>query len=148
MGHPNTGQDLLTRLEDKFVVGDGCWPWTACRSSDGYGHIRIEGSVYKAHRVVYELMVGPIPVGLEIDHLCRNRACVRPDHLEPVTKTTNVRRGLAMVNGAQNAAKTHCPAGHPYDAENTRVGRTRMGIAYRVCRTCDRERVRRKRDHP
>jgi hypothetical protein len=89
-----------TRPEQRFwrhVVRDPdteCWEWTAARKNGGYGSFAIgKGNVY-AHRFAYEMLVGPIPEGLELDHLCRNRGCVNPDHLEPVTRQVNVLRGL------------------------------------------------------
>jgi hypothetical protein len=86
-----------------------------------------------AHRWSYEALVGPIPPGLEIDHLCRVRNCVNPSHLEPVTKAVNILRGESM--SARHARQTHCKSGHPFDAENTRM--TTDG--QRRCRTCDRQ---------
>lgn len=82
-----------------------------------------------AHRWSYEFHVGPIPEGLDLDHLCRNRGCVNPDHLEPVTREENIRRAFATV--------THCPSGHPYSDENTYV---RPGTVHRKCRACARQR--------
>jgi hypothetical protein len=92
------------------------------------------------HRVAYELLVGPIPEGLELDHLCRNTRCVNPEHLEPVTGRENLMRAVSSW-AAKNAAKTHCPQGHPYDEENTKVKRD----GGRACRACGREFMRRKR---
>jgi hypothetical protein len=90
---------LLDRMADKFTVGDGCWEWGGAKS-DGYGQIRSggRGPLLKAHTVMYELLVGPVPEGLMLDHLCRHRGCVRPDHLEPVTNQENARRGLTGQN--------------------------------------------------
>jgi len=89
---------LVERLADKFLVGDDCWDWIGSTYHDGYGIVCI-GSIWdgnrttrRAHRVIYELLKGPIPEGLVLDHLCRNRKCVRPYHLEPVTQEENLRR--------------------------------------------------------
>src|SRR5215831_2038423 len=88
---------MIERLADKIMVGDDCWEWTAGKDRDGYGQLHVsrpEGdSSARAHRVVYELLVGPIPEGLTLDHLCRNRGCVKPSHLDPVTVGDNIRRG-------------------------------------------------------
>lgn len=81
----------------------------------------------QAHRLMFELHRGPIPTGLQIDHLCRQPLCVNPDHLEPVTSAENTRRGKALI--------THCPAGHPYDDANTYLAERPTGSA-RHCRTC------------
>lgn len=129
----------LDRLADKFTVGDGCWEWTAYRLPNGYGTFWTGTHKTTAHRAVYEALVGPIPAALELDHLCRNRGCVRPDHLEPVTGKENVRRGVAgLVNGGRNRAKTHCPAGHGYSGDNLYTYKD----GRRICRTCDRARKR------
>ena len=108
---------------------DDCWHWTAYTNEKGYGQFHVDGRLVKAHRWSYEHFVGPIPEGLQIDHLCRVRNCVNPHHLEPVTGRENVLRGESP--GAINAVKTHCPQGHPYDAENTYRWRGK-----RRCRTC------------
>ncbi len=121
-----------------------CWDWIASRYRNGYGQFgagsRSDGTrrMVLAHRWAYEQLVGPIPEGLESDHLCRNRACIRPSHIEPVTGLENVRRGLVpMVAGAYQRAKTHCAQGHPYDEANT----YRWG-GRRDCRACAAARKR------
>jgi hypothetical protein len=120
------------------VAESGCWLWTAATNADGYGLLwRGNRSYLMAHRASYELHVGPIPEGLTIDHLCRNRRCINPAHLEPVTNRTNVLRGAGIT--AQNAAKTHCIHGHPYDEQNTYLRRD----GARACRICKREVQRR-----
>jgi hypothetical protein len=106
-----------------------CWLWTARISTGGYGAFQIGKRPISAHVAAWELVHGPIPTGVERDHLCRVRRCVRPDHLEPVTHQENVLRGEGIA--ARQAQRTHCPKGHPYDAENTRIYRGR-----RFCRAC------------
>lgn len=130
---------VIDRFRAKFqVTPEGCWQWTAYKNADGYGMFSAHhGRPERAHRVAYRLFVGPIPPGLELDHLCRNRACVNPAHLEPVEKRENIMRGVGR--GAKNATKTHCRNGHEYTPENTYT--TSRG--WRACRTCTLERQRR-----
>lgn len=113
---------------------DECGNWTG-QTTRGYGRFRTRVSVSQwkndqAHRVSYELFVGPIPEGLTLDHLCRNRRCVRPSHLEPVTMRENLMRGTSFA--ATNAAKTHCVHGHEFTAANTRIDL----LGKRQCRAC------------
>lgn len=110
-----------------------CWVWTGFCSPQGYGRFKFGGRLLSAHRFSYELEIGPIRDGLTIDHLCRNRGCVRPSHLEPVTRKVNTLRGETIV--AAHAAKTHCPKGHPYDEVNTRLYEGR-----RYCKQCLKDR--------
>ncbi|NEE06902.1 HNH endonuclease [Streptomyces sp. SID7499] len=118
---------------------DGCWLWTAATfKATGYGQFREGGRgsrVRTAHRVAYELLVGSVPAGLQLDHLCRNRRCVNPAHLEPVTNRENGLRGTSFA--AVNAAKTHCVRGHAFDTDNTL---TSPATGHRRCRACARER--------
>ena len=127
------GADVSDRFWKKVDADGDCWQWTACRDANGYGRFGIGSRVYYAHRVAWQILVGEISKGLVIDHLCRNKSCVNPDHMEPVTIGENVARGPARLLSAQVRAKiTHCPCGHPYDDVNTYV--TRRGE--RACRTC------------
>lgn len=141
---------MTLALAERFWVkvdrcgSDECWPWLAYRDRKGYGRMlvgsRRDGSrTYKlAHRIAYELLVGAVPDGLEIDHLCRNPGCVNPAHLEAVTHRENLLRGESP--SALHSRKTHCPKGHPYDEENTYVepsGRRR-------CRICERAKTQRR----
>ena len=117
----------------------GCWLWSGCDNGEGYGTVYSGGKNHKAHRVSYELHNGKIPDGLQIDHLCRVRCCVNPDHLEAVTQKTNVQRGEAVKKCREHfAAITHCPQGHPYSGDNLRI--TTSGS--RLCRECHRSRER------
>ena len=116
---------------------DECWEWTGGRNT-GYGQFVIGRRTWYAHRIAYELQVGPIPEGMQIDHLCRNRACQNAGHLEPVTPRENVLRSASP--SAQNAKKTTCPAGHPYDEANTYWTPART----RSCRLCNRARNARR----
>lgn len=110
-----------------------CVIWTGYIKPDGYGQA---SNGRPAHRVVYEMEVGPIPDGLHIDHLCRIRACVNPEHLEPVTQQENQRRAGPY---SRNAQVTHCRQGHPYDEANT----YHHPSGSRVCRACNRASVAR-----
>lgn len=115
------------------MPADGCWLWRGPTKPSGYGTFNALGLAAVAHRVAYELSQGPIPAGLEIDHLCRNRACVRPDHLEPVTHQENVRRAPKHP-GSWQRRLTHCKRGHPFTEDNIyRLGNVRH------CRECRRE---------
>jgi len=125
---------LAERVLTNYVLSDtGCWVWTRTRGKTyGYGHVKSGGRMRRVHRVSWELANGPIPAGLQLDHLGRNPACINPAHLEPVTNEENQRRAAAV--------HTSCRRGHPYTVENTRCG---SGSAKRVCRTCVRETQRR-----
>lgn len=126
----------ITRFAEKVAIrDDGCHEWTASINNRGYGTFCAGGGVsVVAHRWSYEHYVGPVPDGLVLDHLCRNRRCVNPAHLEPVTQQSNLLRAVGM--GQANTKKTHCPAGHPYSEENTYIP---PGRPNRMCRACRRE---------
>ena len=115
------------------VQGDGCWPWIGAVDGDGYGRFAMRS----AYRIAYEAVRGPVPVGLTLDHLCRNRECVNPDHLEPVTNRENILRGESPA--AKHARQSHCLNGHSFDSANTY-----RWHGQRICRACNRERSSRR----
>lgn len=117
------------RYWSKVEKTQGCWLWKAAKNSAGYGQFSIRGKLYYAHRVSYELENGPIPEHLELDHLCRNRACVRPEHLEAVTRRVNQLRGASPTS--DNARRTHCRRGHPLPPPNKH--------GKRQCMVCNRD---------
>lgn len=127
------------RAVDVKPTTDECWPWKNKTRCDGYGTFGKQPA-RAAHRVAYELAKGPIPDGMVIDHLCRNRECVNPTHLEAVTQRENLLRSPHTMPNV-NAAKTHCPHGHPYDEANTYV-KWRNGRPVRECRACRSSRQR------
>lgn len=132
---------LILRLESKVKVVGGCWLWTGAMNNAGYAQVHFRGKTCLAHRLIYELLVGPIPQGLDLDHVkdrgCKHRHCINPEHLEPVTRQVNLLRGDTV--NARHVAKTHCPKGHGYTEENTIRRR-----GSRECRECGRERMRKR----
>lgn len=123
------------RFWTKVNFTDSCWLWTGSRNLQGYGQWPNAFGSALAHRYAYTFCVGPIPDGLEIDHLCRVPLCVNPDHLEPVTHRENQLRGTGQV--ALNARKTHCVHGHAFTPSNTYIWRSE-----RHCRLCRKLRAR------
>lgn len=128
-------QTYFERFMAKVIIlENGCWLWTGTKSGKGYGKMRLSVNQRRqmvlAHRFSYEHFISKIEDGKVIDHLCRNRSCVNPHHLEPVTNRQNILRGIGFA--AINAAKTHCPQGHEYTPENTYLWRH----GGRICRTC------------
>lgn len=148
--------DLPKRIQEKFLPCpiSGCWFWIGAGNRNGYGTSCKDNKQAYAHRVVYEYLVGPIPEGLELDHLCRVRCCVNPRHVEPVTPLENMMRGESFA--AINARKTHCIHGHPLSGDNLIVRphpSCRTGFQ-RACRVCynrairDWKRARRPKREP
>lgn len=129
----------MTTTEERFwpKVSKGspeeCWRWNGAENGSGYGRFHLGGRSVAAHRVAYELMVGPISEGLVIDHLCRNPSCVNPAHLEPVTGRENTLRGMSPY--AIKARWTHCKWGHEFTTENTYIAPN----GTRRCRACHRK---------
>lgn len=126
----NNLEGVKNRFLQKIVINKKtkCWEWTAHKSKLGYGVMRYGPralGVREAHIIAYEIFTGPVPEGKELDHLCRNRGCVNPSHLEPVTHHENMRRG-------HHATKTHCKNGHEFDEKNTLIGKN----GRRHCRKC------------
>lgn len=143
--YPPLGLTPIQRLFRRIKIdASGCWVWQGCVDAFGYGMMGNQDDDFprSVHRLAYTELIGPIPDGLVMDHLCRNPSCCNPFHLEPVTSRENTLRG--QTNAAANVAKTHCPKGHPYDGDNLRLyGRRRF------CNECERIRVvaRRERRH-
>ena len=133
--------DLDTRLFARTIEDEnGCWLWQGGKNTEGYGYIRVGGRQISVHRAAYLDRVGPIPAGLELDHLCRVRHCCNPAHLEPVTGRENLHRSPVTL-ARLNAVKTHCPQGHPLSGENLAISCGR-----RVCRVCNNAKAARYRE--
>jgi hypothetical protein len=119
------------------ATDSGCWEWIGYRTKAGYSQLSIRGQMVLTHRYVWSRMVGPIPDGMFLDHQCRNRACFNPDHLRVVTPRVNSIENVVGSFWQIEAAKTHCPQGHPYDEANTY---RRPATGARHCRACDKAR--------
>jgi len=136
------GDDRLPkRFWDKVYVDTqhGCWWWTGVLERKGYGRYWNIGSMRMAHRTAYQFLIGDIPDGLTIDHLCRVTRCVNPNHFEVVTNRVNVLRGEASA--ARNARKSECKRGHPLSGDNLLACTGRGGRKSRQCRTCNKIRM-------
>lgn len=150
VGTDSIGRPIWRRIDDarakllaRTVAGpNACLIWVGSKNDRGYGQINVNGERTYTHRLAYELFVGPISEGLQLDHLCRNRACCNPHHLEPVEPGENTRRG-------EPANRTHCPQGHAYDEANTRIReridmKSKTPVRARECRECELIRKRQK----
>lgn len=128
-------ESLINRLKNNCIDVDGCWIWQRSLTSKGYAKVKTGSRTDNtrktaiAHRLMYELLVGEIPANHELDHLCKQRNCINPDHLEPVLHRENVLRGNGLAG--MNARKTHCKQGHEYTESNTRMYGNK-----RRCRAC------------
>ena len=148
MGRP--ARPILERLLSRVAKDDkGCWIYTGkARATGGYGLIgtgNAQRGTFRhlsVHRVAYEALKGPIPIGLTLDHLCRTPECCNPEYLEPVTMRENILRGNGWA--AKNARKTHCKRGHPFTSENTYT----KGLHDRRCRACRHAQYRSRRRRP
>jgi len=134
---PSSVSEVIDRFMQKFSVdSNGCWVWTEGRYSSGYGEFWNGERNMVAHQFAYELFVGPIPDGLEPDHTCRQRACVNPEHLDPVTRRENIARGESHI--ARQMEQEVCHRGHELSGANLYVHR-----GHRHCRACRRDRMNR-----
>ena len=122
------------------IIESGCWEWTASKNRKGYGQFNLHKKIVRSQRLIYEYYYGQISPDLTIDHLCRNRACVNPLHLEQVTSKVNTLRGEGET--AINSRKTHCVKGHEFTEENTRIDKNES----RICRRCEYRRSKIKEE--
>lgn len=125
----------LQRFWSKVEKVNNCWIWTSSRVNGGYGHFKFDGRMVLSHRFSYELFNNIIPTGIVLDHLCRNPACVNPEHLDPVTQKENIHRGIGIGIDHPNTNKTHCPKKHEYTEENTYFN----SRGSRECRICKQQ---------
>lgn len=144
-GANGRGLSFSMNFWNKVVRTATCWDWNGTLTPSGYGvvHTKHRGGVKGAHRIAFELMRGPIPAGMVLDHLCRNRRCVNPQHLEVVSRAENTMRGYGVT--ALQARQTHCHRGHPLDGANVSVGRQKSHT-YRRCNACRRVTAKARRN--
>lgn len=125
---------VLEDLWDKIKVNEnGCWIVQTRSLDRGYARLRLDGKFQRVHRFTYEVNKGKIPSGLQIDHLCKNRTCCNPEHLEAVTQKENLLRSDGV--NTRNSKKTHCPKGHEYTPDNIYIQKTKYSLGRR-CKTC------------
>lgn len=131
---------IKDRLERSIILNPytGCWDTLLAKNDKGYSQIWYENHTKGAHRVSYQVYVGGIPLGKVLDHICRNRSCINPHHLRPVTHRENVLLGIGF--GGENARKTHCMRGHEFTPENTIIGKKGLNKT-RNCKTCRRQKA-------
>lgn len=136
----HTLEEIAARVQEKScpVTESGCRIWLEHVNNNGYGRVHWDGKMVYAHRVAYEYRNGPIPDAMTLDHLCRVRCCVEPNHLEVVSQKVNTLRGLSP--SAFNAKKTHCHKGHQFLPENTRTNKA----GFRYCLACERAREKKR----
>lgn len=134
-----TFDDYVLAKVDRSGGAEACWPWMG-EINHGYGVAYARGKGQRAHREVYRHLIGPIPTGLEIDHLCRNRACCNPAHMEPVTHAENSRRAVPF---RPKTTGTKCRRGHDYSPDNTAFNKRK---GHRVCLICKRLKLDRSND--
>lgn len=141
-GHERRLQKLLLEIT---LEDNGCWSHALKPGPQGYRQVKVKCQPHPLHRFIYEHLRGPVEKSLDLDHLCRNRGCCNPDHLEAVSRSENCKRGLTGHNKKQEAAqRTHCSKGHPYTEENTIRSPTTRG---RICKTCRDERNKAHREN-
>lgn len=124
---------VIDRFFEKVKITSHCWIWNASKNEDGYGLFRFNGKVRRAHQFSYKLYKGKLKDGCEIDHICKNRSCVNPYHMEGVTHKENTLRGNTV--GGVYARRTHCKSGHPFTGENVYSRGPGLG---RGCRACNK----------
>lgn len=133
----------LERFFSKVVKAGDCWFWLGAKNQGGYGKFSENYIKYVAHRWLYQFVNGPVDKKLDLDHLCRNRNCVNPEHLEPVTRSENSIRGIGPKLAAERQlVKTHCPKGHEYTEINTYFRKNKVNRICRICRKLKQQKRR------